>query len=145
MFFEGLVNSQDIQVMERTLAFTRAKHRLHAENIANAVTPNYRARHLDGKAFQNALREALDGRSPDSIETLVLPNTRQIQSSSDGRLAFRPTVAPPQNLLFHDGTNLSIEREMSDMAENALTQQLATEMLKKSYDMSNKAIFGQLI
>lgn len=144
MFVRSVVNSVDVQVYERMLAFTRAKHAVHVENVANALTPGYRAKQLDAGAFQQALRKAIDRHGDASDAPLVLPDTKQMRSKADGSVTFAPTTTPPENILFHDGTNLSIEHEMSEMAENAMTQQLTVELLKDEYDGLNKAIRGQV-
>lgn len=144
MFLRSVVSTVNIQVYERMLAFTRAKHDVHVENVANALTPGYRAKRLDAAGFQQSLRSAIDARGSSPVAPLVLPDTKQIQSRSDGALTFSPTTAPAENILFHDGTNVRIEHEMSEMAENAMTHQLVTELLKGEYDGLNKAIRGQV-
>jgi len=144
MLIRSVVNDAKIQVYEHMLAFTRAKHSVHVENVANALTPGYRAKHLDAADFQRSLKKAVDNRGDSRSARVVLPDTKQVRSGDDGRLTFTPTTRPAENILFHDGTNVRIEHEMSEMAENAMTHQLVTELLKGEYDGLNKAIFGQV-
>jgi flagellar basal-body rod protein FlgB len=144
MLLRSVVSTVDIQVYERMLAFTRAKHDVHVENVANALTPGYRAKRLDPAEFQRSLRSAIESRGASPVAPLVLPRTDQVRSRADGALAFTPDTAPAENILFHDGTNVRIEHEMSEMAENAMTHQLVTELLKGEYDGLNKAIFGRV-
>ncbi|GMV96243.1 MAG: hypothetical protein AMXMBFR83_06110 [Phycisphaerae bacterium] len=60
MFFEDLVNGGGVPALEKMLAFTQARQRMLAENVANVDTPGYQAKQLDARAFQLALRQALD-------------------------------------------------------------------------------------
>jgi flagellar basal body rod protein FlgB len=47
-------------------------------------------------------------------------------------------------MLFYDGTNVSIEREMSDLAANAMLHEVTTNLLRGRYDALQKAIRGQV-
>ena len=60
MFFGDVVNRGVMPALDKMLAFTQARQRMLAENVANVDNPHYRTKQLDARAFQNALREALD-------------------------------------------------------------------------------------
>ena len=55
-----------------------------------------------------------------------------------------PQLEPMANALFHDGTNGSIERMMSDLAANGMMYQAASTILKGYYNGLQKAIRGTL-
>lgn len=143
MLFVNLVNSGPVPVLERMAAFTQARHRMLAENIANVDTPGYKARRLDVRAFQAALREAIErrdaGRGP-----MTIPGHRQFREDRFGRLEFTPTEEPAENVLFHDRTNMRIERQMAMLAENQLMHQIVTERLRGRYDELLAAIRGRV-
>lgn len=139
----GITGGGALPMLEKVLAFTEARNKVLAENIANITTPGYQAKQLDARAFQAALREAADKRA-DRGGRLELKSTDQFRTDEGGRLEVTPTLEPPENLLFHDGTNARIEREMSDLAENAMMHQAATELLKNYYDGVKKAISGRV-
>ena len=143
MLFLDLVNSGPTPVLERMLTFTEARHRMLVENIANIDTPGYKARQLDTKAFQAALRDAVDRRSSCS-EPLAVRGTRQFRQSSTGQLEVTPTEEPPENILFHDQTNMRVERQMAMLAENTMMHQVAAERLKGRYDQLLSAIRGRV-
>ena len=55
-----------------------------------------------------------------------------------------PTDRPVDNILFHDGTNVSIEREMVDLAETQMSHEFAATILRDYFDGLRKAIRGSL-
>ena len=116
--------------------------KLIAENVANLQTPGYRAKQLDPKAFQRALGEAMVTRGEDSQRPLLVKSGREVTTDARGNLHVTPTEKPVENVLFHDGTNLSIEREMADLAETGLTHELATALLRDRMQGLRKAIRG---
>jgi flagellar basal-body rod protein FlgB len=124
------------------LVFGEAYQRMTAENVANWHTPGYKAKHLDVPAFQKALRRALDDKGGDANKALAIRSSRQLGRDADGRLRVTPTTEPVDNVLFHDGTNGSIERMMSGMAKNAMRYEAAAALLKGHYDGLRKAIRG---
>ena len=125
----------------KTLAFTGARLKVIAENVANAHTPGYRARHLNVRGFQAALGKALAERKHPA-QPLVVESGRQVRTGDDGRLRIMPEEQPVENVLFHDQTNLSIERQMADLAETGMTHELASTLLRASYESLRKAIRG---
>ncbi len=143
MLFFDLVNSGPTPTLERMLAFTEARHRVLVENIANIDTPGYKARQLDAKSFQTALRDAVDRRSSD-VAPLVVRGTPQFRESSTGRLEVTPTEEPPENVLFHDQTNMRVERQMAMLAENTMMHQVAAERLRGRYEELLAAIRGRV-
>ena len=125
VFFESLINRGTLPALERMVAFTQARHEMLAENIANIDTPGYRTKQLDARAFQRTLKEALDRRDGDHKSPFEMRGTRQFRQGSGGSLKVTPTLEPPENVLFHDGTNARLERQMTDLAENAMMHQFA--------------------
>jgi flagellar basal-body rod protein FlgB len=126
------------------MTFAESRLRVIAENVANVHTPGYRAKSLDPKGFQGALRRALEVRGGDVGKPLVIDDGRQLRTDSAGRLQVRPSEQPVQNVLFHDETNLSLERQMSDLAETGMMHELAATLLRGSVDRLRGAIRGSV-
>jgi len=143
MFLSDATSCGPFPVLEKMLAFTEARNKVLAENIANITTPGYQSKQLDVKSFQQALRTATEQRGAGG--KFELEATEQYRVDDDGFLRVKPGVEPAENLLFHDGTNARIEREMSNLAENAMMHQAATELLKAYYDRIEKAISGRVV
>ncbi|MFQ5461715.1 MAG: flagellar basal body rod protein FlgB [Phycisphaerae bacterium] len=135
-----LFNGGATPALISTLTFNEARLAVISENIANATTPGYRAKQLDPYAFQASLRKALDERrGPGDAWVVEGPQAKTMPS---GHLDVTPSLKPVDNALFHDGTNISLEREMADLAETAMTHELASELLSGNFDRLRKAIRG---
>lgn len=144
MILENLTNRGATPALVNTLAFSEARHRMLAENVANWGVPGYRSKQLDERGFQKELRRALTEKGSDPDAPFEVNLSGQARTQAGGRLEVTPTEAPVRNLLFHDKTNASIEGMMSDLAQNAMTHQAANTILKGYYDGLRKAIRGRL-
>src|SRR5438105_5441563 len=120
MFIDRLLNDGATPVMEQTLQFAAARHRLLAENIVNADTPGYHQKDLSVEKFQAMLRARVQMRDN------APPGTVQFDDLGG-------EIERPRSLLFHDGNNRSMEHLMGDFAKNALMHQMAIELLRKQY------------
>ncbi len=130
-------------VLESTWSFLRARHKVIAENVANMSTPDYKAKHLDQKVFQQALGKAVERRGNDPRKPFEIDGGKQVRSDENGRLITEPVTKPGSNLVFHDGTNMSIEKEMSDLASNAMWHEMTTTLLTGKFESLRKAIRGR--
>ncbi len=144
MLLANLTNRGATPALLNTLAFTQARHKMIAENVANWHTPGYKTKQLDPKPFQQALRRALDAKGGDPNKPFVVRNTRQFGTAKGGYLRVTPSEKPVDNVLFHDRTNASIERMMTDLADNAMVHEAAITLLKGNFDGLRKAIRGRM-
>jgi flagellar basal-body rod protein FlgB len=128
-------------LLEKTLAFAGARHKMLATNIANITTPGYRAKQLDVKSFQSALRAASESRGGE----LKMSSSKEVRIGSSGHLEVTPSEEPPENLLFQDGTNARIEKQMAMLAENTMVNQASAELLKIEFGQIDRAIRGRAI
>jgi flagellar basal-body rod protein FlgB len=143
VLISSVVNNGLIPALDATLAFLNARLDVISENIANADTPGYRTKHLDAGAFQRALGQALERRDPRPGSPLKFSDTSEFHQNRDGKLVFTPSTEPQENLLFHDGSDMSIERQMKDLAETVMMHQTAVELLRGQYEGLKKAISGR--
>lgn len=144
MFFATMTEVGATPALEKTLVFNHARLRMIAENVANMHTPGYRAQQLDTQAFQRALRTALDARGSDPRKPFVVNAGREVKTDRQGRLQVIPSSEPLENILFHDGTNLSIERQMADLAETGMMHELTGRLLLGRYRAIRAAIRGSV-
>jgi flagellar basal-body rod protein FlgB len=131
MFIDRLLNQGSTPLLEQTLQFTTARHRLIAEDVVNASTPGYRQRDLSLPKFQKMLAE----------------RSRQADESSPGSVSFGDVTSEIENrhhgILFHDGQSRSMEELMSDQAKNAMMHNLAIELLRHQFQQIQMALKGQ--
>lgn len=142
-YLSAITNGGATPALIASISFAQKRHAVIAENVANASTPGYKAKHLDFKAFQRALGSALDARGGDRRKQLKV-SSRQVRTDANGSLQFTPQSKPGHNLVFHDGTNVSIEQEMSDLASNAMFHELSVTLLDGYFDGMRKAIRGRV-
>src|SRR3954466_16254943 len=98
MFIDRLLNDGNSSIIEVSVRFAAARHRLLAENIANVDTPNYVQKDLSVAKFQQLLSDRVQERdhgSPGSVSFDYL-----------GKRIENPTAG----ILFHDRNNRSMER-----------------------------------
>jgi flagellar basal-body rod protein FlgB len=143
MWIERLLTSRTTQAIELTAQFAERRHGILAENVANVATPDYHTQQLDPEEFQAALREALQRAEAANESRLDLRGDAQFSTTGDGRVVVKPSREPAPNVLFHDGTNARLEALMADVAENALSYELATSLLRGRFNTMLTAIRGR--
>ncbi|HRX85723.1 MAG TPA: flagellar basal body rod protein FlgB [Phycisphaerae bacterium] len=141
--FENLLNRGATPALTAAWSFTQARHKVIAENVANMSTPGYKAKRLDLGEFQSTLAAALERRGNDPNAPFVLAGSKQVATDEAGRVVVTPQTKPGAQPVFHDGTNMSIEREMSQLAQNGMLHEMTTTLLRGRYDGLHKAITGR--
>ena len=144
MFLSDLTNRGSTPALAAMLSYTQQRHGMIARNIANIDTPGYQAERLDPEMFQKALGEALRDRRSDAGRRFGVRSAEQFEVNEDGSVRVRPVTTPLGNVMFHDGTTLSIEQEMSDLASNAMMHQTATSLLRGHFERLMTAIRGRI-
>lgn len=141
MWIDRLLQSPTRQALEWTARFAEERHQVLAENVANIDTPGYPTRQLDPREFQAALNDALKATRPGAPAAPL--HSRQVSTDGDGKLTARPKTEPAENVLFHDGTNARLEGLMTDVQDNAMSYELAINMLKTRFNTLLTAIKGR--
>ena len=144
MFLSDITEQGATPALVKSLAFQESRLKMIAENIANAQTPGYRTKQLDVTGFQNSLREALAERRNGVNEPFEVRNGDEVATDGQGYLQVRPSEEPVENVLFHDGTNVSIEQQMADLAQTGLWSDLSGKFLQDRFDGLRKAIRGSV-
>ncbi len=144
MFLSDVTDRGATPALINVMAFNEARLKTIAHNVANVGVPGYRAKHLDPRAFQESLREALDARKGDRSKPFVIEGNGQAKTGDNGLLEVKPSEFPVQNALSHDGTNTSLEREMAALSETGMAHDLAAALLRGRFDGLRKAIRGTL-
>ena len=128
-----------------TVSFNESRLRMLGENIANLHTPGYHAKQLDVRAFQGALKKALDVRRAEPGRPFAVRSGDEVRTDERGALRVTPRETPVENVLFHDGTNASLERQMADLTETEMAHDLAVTLLQDKFNTLRKAIRGNMV
>ncbi len=100
---------------QAALGLRAQRQQILAGNIANADTPNYKARDFD---FSAALNNAVAGRASGGDISLAATSTRHLQGTADSgpvRLMYR---TPDQASA--DGNTVEMDAERANFSENAI-------------------------
>jgi len=133
-----LLGNPSLRALERSLQFMSARQKLLASNLANAETPGYRPVDVDPRAFQSALRAALDTGRVDGAGSLIFDDGGPV-SFEGGETQLEPTVLG-ENVLFHDGNDRSMERMFQRLTENVYTFRMASQLLRGQFESLGAAI-----
>lgn len=123
MLIADLANSGSMGVLSEALSFASARQRVLVHNIANLDTPDFRMQELSLTDFRESLRDA-------------------VRARREGREP-QPPMKParrPENILYHDRNNRSVESLMRDLAENSLAYRLTTDLIRRENDLLRTAI-----
>ena len=130
--FERALNGHD-----KALGFRAQRAEVLANNMANADTPNYKARDFD---FASALQSAVAGRSDGDL-ALSKTSTRHLDGgagSGPARLMYR---VPTQGAV--DGNTVEMDVERSAFAENAVHYEAGLSFITARIKTMMAAIQGQ--
>ncbi len=125
------------RVQESALKLRSARQELLASNIANADTPNYKARDVD---FGAAFGSALEGRL---AKPMTASNAKHLQAQSSA------DIFPSSAVMYRkeaqssiDGNTVNMDTELSAFADNALRYQAALTFMQKRIETMRTAVQG---
>jgi flagellar basal-body rod protein FlgB len=131
---QGLFASTTIPTLAEVLNFAQARHTVLAGNIANVNTPGYRLRDLSQTAFQEKLKEAIA-----SAERIAEPLSPGLASGQPGD-PMRQVRASLENLIYHDDTNIDLEKQVAEMSKNHLLHNFALTVMTDQFQLLQTAI-----
>ena len=115
----------DFKVLERFINFTSMRHGIITSNIANADTPEYKAKDV---SFQKNLDAEMELRTTDPKHITVSENSLQREKETG-------TSNP-----WADGNTVELDMEVAKMTENAMLFQAGISMLTTKIRMFKNAI-----
>ena len=115
------------QLAEQKLAWLGQRQQVLAQNVANASTPGYQARDLP------AFAKVLAGATP----TLAVTDPMHIQLASNSGAALQ---APRPRERAPDGNAVSLEEQLTKVADTASTQELVLNLYHKYQGMFRTAL-----
>lgn len=122
-----------IQTLEKSLAYSTAKNRIIADNIANVDTPNYKAKKV---VFKNVLASTMD-------KTIQNKRTHSKHFSFGNMVDQSYVVRENTNTMYnHNGNNVDIDQEMAELAKNQIYYQAVVDRLNGKFSNIEKVIRG---
>jgi flagellar basal-body rod protein FlgB len=113
---------------ETALSLRAQRQELIASNIANADTPNFKARDID---FAGAMQGALAKANPAAANTLAATNKAHIQPALDGKALPDGTPVLYRGVVQGavDGNTVDMDVERNQFADNALRYEAGITMI----------------
>ena len=130
----SLFTATSIPVLGEVLNFAQARQGVLAGNIANVNTPGYRTRDLSQTAFQESLKEAIE-----LTRTSGRPLSPGLADSQQGD-PLRSVRSSLENILYHDDTNLDLEKQVAEINKNQLLHNFALTVLTDQFALLESAI-----
>ena len=129
-----LFSSTTIPALGEVLNFAQARHTVLTGNIANVNTPGYRLRDLSQTEFQRRLKEAME-----SSRERAEPLSPGLATSGPGD-AMRQVRASLENIVYHDDTNIDLEKQVAEMTKNHLLHNFALTVMTDQFQLLQTAI-----
>ncbi|WP_257350069.1 flagellar basal body rod protein FlgB [Pseudalkalibacillus decolorationis] len=107
-----MLTSNIFRQLEQALNYRTLKHETIAQNIANVDTPNYKAKAVE---FRGELDRSIRAFQTDPMH---IP----FSSEASGNQAYAICTKTDTSYL-HNGNNVDVDKEMSELAENQLYYQ----------------------
>lgn len=130
--FNGLFDATTIPVLEQVVSFAQDRHQVLSGNIANIDTPGYRTRDLPPEQFEASLRQALRRRDQNAATGLA-----GYQRPGDPFSDVREDV---KTMVRHDESNVGFETQITEVAKNQMTHNLAMSVLNNQLQLLGAAI-----
>ncbi|ADB18984.1 flagellar basal-body rod protein FlgB [Pirellula staleyi DSM 6068] len=130
----GLLNSTNIPALAEVLNFAQARHGVLVSNVANINTPGYRTRDLSVSHFQEKLKEAME--VSQSTGSSISPGI----VSADPGDPMRSVRASMDNILYHDDTNIDLEKQVAEINKNQMLHNIALTIMTDQFELLQQAI-----
>lgn len=119
---------QHLSVYSQALNLRSQRHQALASNIANADTPNYKARDFN---FESAMQNAMAGRSQAHSVGLSRTASNHLAGSGGGGTATLQFRTETQSAV--DGNTVDMDVERAQISENALQYQVLTQLISEKF------------
>lgn len=130
----NMFSSTNIPALAEVLNFAQARHGVLVGNVANINTPGYRTRDLSVESFQEKLKEAIAVARKTGEP--VSPGLSDVDPSDPMR-SVRDSL---NNVLYHDDTNIDMEKQVAEITKNQFLHNLALTVMTDQFQLLQTAI-----
>ena len=138
---DSMFNTSAIPVLEQVMKFSQARHNVLAGNIANLDTPGYKSQDLSPEKFADRLKAAIDARQESSVPSQpseFSATGEEVHLPADTSLS--DATAGLDDLLYHDESTGSLEKQVAAIAKNQMQHSLAVSVLSSQFRLLQTAI-----
>jgi flagellar basal-body rod protein FlgB len=128
-----LFDHSTIPVLQEVVSFTQARQGVLAANQANIHTPGYKTRDLSVETFQDALKKQIAANKEGDFTSPGHPISPQKE-------ALYRVKDSMKNIVYHDGTNIDIEKQVVEANKNAYMHNLAITIMSNQFQLLQTAI-----
>ena len=121
-----------LQLHSEALALRSKRNEILASNIANAATPNFKAKDLDFSSMLNAKMGNGD------LMTNDMRHLNSVSTSINDGIGFRQNITPSM-----DGNTVELHVEQMQFSENVMRYQASLEFLNRKLTGLKSAIKGE--
>ncbi len=126
-----------LSFQQQALGLRAHRQQVLAGNIANADTPNYKARDFD---FSSTLKNAMAGRASGDL-TLAITSSRHLQSSADAGMP--ALLYRKETMSSVDGNTVNMDVERAQFTENAVHYEAGITFISSKLKTLMSAVQGQ--
>ena len=131
-----------MRFQETALNLRAQRQQLLASNIANADTPNYKARDVDfNKALQGALAKSTSGAT--SPNDLVKTTTTHLASNTNQTIGGAPLLYSNTQQGNVDGNTVDMDVQRNQFTDNAMRYEVGITLVSSKIKAMLTAIQGQ--
>jgi flagellar basal-body rod protein FlgB len=131
----NVFGSTNIPVLQEVLQFSQARHGVLVGNLANVNTPGYRTRDLSLDNFQARLKDAID-----AGERGGSANQSPGVMTTDPQDPMREVRDTMTTLLYHDDTNIDLEKQVAEITKNQYMHNLALTVMTNQMQLLESTI-----
>lgn len=135
MNIASLITDNIAELLVKIIEFTRARHKILAQNISDIDRHEFAPKDLVADEFSNLLNSAIDEHI--AYRRLVLRDTKNIQFGISGSFKVKPVVDKYATELLEENRDKYIELQKNKLLENALNQRVAAELLRQKQGMTS--------
>lgn len=121
-----------LQLHSEALALRSKRNEILASNIANAATPNFKAKDLDFSSMLNAKMGI------GNLRTNDVRHLSSVSTSVNDGVGFRQNITPSM-----DGNTVELHVEQMQFSENVMRYQASLEFLNRKLTGLKSAIKGE--
>lgn len=127
--------TQEIGMLSKAIDLRAYRHQVLASNIANADTPQYKARDFD---FRTAMQNAVAGRQEGGGLALATTSSGHIGGGSAAGSPSLQYRAETQSAV--DGNTVDMDTERAQIADNAIQYEILTRLISDKFSGMRTAL-----